>query len=845
MIHSIPQAKRFRDLGAVVPYRAICEDVLVSQNPDRLTAVLQLHVSSINDTGIMQQAHDRLMHLLCELPPATIASLYFCKTFSEEKIPVLGRHPNAVVNYIEQKRVAHLTKIKAPTYIAFLAITMPLAGGVKPEFGLVAKLLQQNETLSEADAFRKTLEKLNHSLKGLMGAFTGMGNLFRLKTEDLYEFLSVLINHDYCGSHTQLSDVFTSDFISSNRGAFSKKPAYVFYGGSFHSVLSLRSVGGDSRLPESSDANLNTIFLHKDLQHIPFTIHQAIHFPGKEDGLARATLRKNMITARGTLASYLPFLAKTPEGIEPAVLRKLIEEAIQHVRESSDRFLEQHFHVHLWAPSLEELNDRVQAFDAAVGSTYKLKRDKLNLKAAYYSMFPGNEALNPIRSLLPSFNVSDFMPIDLPRYCYPDKARDFVHYHSMTDSLVRLSLFDKRADNWNALIVGGSGSGKSFLAQDLLWQYQVYNPQIAIVDYGGAEAGSYRSFVLNNQGTYLEIGLGGNAVEFSINPFDGPLFDDRGRPIAGKLTSLLTILEIMVSTQKGDRLNNVVLFELQNALKAYYSAHGNNADNSCSLTEFAFTRLRDNKAVLSAGRDLFKELFFFIGEAREEGPYARFFRATKQFTTTDVICFDLEGLKGHERLKNVLVVALLDMITNRILASAAKERRKLLFMDEAWKDLKGGDMADFMENCSRTVRKLNGQITVISQRLSDILESPIGGALLANTSYYYFVGNKHEHSPDTGDAPLRRVSASSSQGTVRLSDYDIETILDSQSKRDFYLLTPFFSGQLRFYPSKEFCMVATTDPEDKQILRRHMDRLGHAYVTPQVMEAAKGDFFRR
>ena len=846
----IPQIKAFKDFGAAVPYKSVVNDVIVSVNPNQLTAVLEVHCSSINDTDIMQSSHDRLMKQFCELPDDCTVSVYYSKIFIDENIPVMGKHENALVNYLEEKRIQHLLKVNAPTNSCFVSISIPFNVN-KEEFGLINKFLDVEAAadVQNNEAFKKTFDTLNKIIKTMVAAMTGYGVIYRLNSADIIKFISLLLNHSYLDLHSHLCTIFTSDIIASLRGMFSSRIGYVYYGGNYHAVMSLRNAQKDSKLPESSDASLNNIFLHKDLANIPFTIHQAIHFPSKSKGIARAKLRSNMITVRGSIAKFLPFLSKTPEGIQPEILKQLITESIEHISNSSERFLEQHFHIHVWGSSLTELQERCETFTSAVSSVYKLKQDKLNLKCAFYSLFPGNETCNTIRSTLPSFNVADFMPIDMPRYCYPGKTKDFIYYHTMVDSLVRISPFDKRADNWNALIVGGSGSGKSFLSQDILWQYSVYNPQIAIVDYGGADAGSYRNFVLNMRGVYLEIGFGMNAMPFSINPFEGELFDENGTTNPEKLTMLLRTIELMVSQGKGDRLDGVVSYELQLLLKSYYTRKGNNQNNDCNLNEFAQQYLKDNFELKAAHRELYKELFHFIGTGEEEGAYARFFRSSTRLEAKDVVCFDLEGLKGHERLKNVLVVALLDLITYRILGSADKDRRKLVVMDEAWKDLKGGDMADFMENCSRTIRKLNGQITIISQRLGDIMDSSIGKALLANTSYFYFVGSKHEHKPSHNPSerytPLEEVTASSSAGNQKLSEYDIDTILNQQSKRDFYLLTPFFCGQLRFYPSAEFMMVATTDPDEKRILRRHMKSLGHNYVTPEVMEAAKNEFAKK
>ena len=58
----------------------------------------------------------------------------------------------------------------------------------------------------------------------------------------------------------------------------------------------------------------------------------------------------------------------------------------------------------------------------------------------------------------------------------------------------------------------------------------------------------------------------------------------------------------------------------------------------------------------------------------------------------------------------------------------------------------------------------------------------------------------------------------------------------------FYVLTPFFCGQLRFFPTKEFIMMATTDPKHKAILEKYKKQLGVEYVTPEVIEIARHEF---
>jgi type IV secretory pathway VirB4 component len=258
----------------------------------------------------------------------------------------------------------------------------------------------------------------------------------------------------------------------------------------------------------------------------------------------------------------------------------------------------------------------------------------------------------------------------------------------------------------------------------------------------------------------------------------------------------------------------------------------NNRNNDLTINDFANKMLKGHKLL----NNCFEALFMFIGEGVDAGPYAHFFKKTASFRNTDLICFDLAGLGSHAQLKSVFIPALLDLISTNILSQSDFSRRKLIVCDEAWRDLQGGDMQSFMQEMSRTIRKLNGSISIISQSLADIFDSAIGGALLTNTSYFWLVGSKHEFKY------LTQLKASSSKGENVLTEYEATRIVQQTSQRDTWLLSPFYNGQLRLKPSKEFVMVSTTNPKHKQILQKHMERLGHKFVTPEVIQAAKEEF---
>lgn len=840
-------------LSTLLPYTCIANDCILSLKKNRITAILEMHVSTVESDDNMQIMHDRVMKLITDFPEESVVSVYYTKTFIKQTIPLVNNHNNDIINYLEMKRNDTLLGKKPTTYKCFMSISIPLTEGKSNKGGIdvLNKILNNKQDMNALDQQRHIVRRAAKRLELIVTGFSNAldNRAFRLKSEQIAQFLSLILNHQFLDQFTEFSDIFKTDFISSyNKIIDASKHGYVYYGGHYHAVLSLRAYGKESSLPTNSSPKINQIFLKEILKDIPYTIHHVIQVPPMDKSIKIAKGRKNRIEVQSAFANNISFLAKTPEGIPPKELKEMISESINIIESTGQRFLFQQYQVHIWSDSLNDLEDKIE-FLKSNTKGLSLKVEKYNIKGAYFSLFPGYEDTNPIKVMIPSYNVSDFLPIDMPRYCYSaHNSKDYIYYFTKEEQLTKLDLFDARADNWNAIICGGSGSGKSFICNDILSQYSVYNPQIAIVDYGGVDAGSYRNFIRNNKGTYLEINL--DSHDFSINPFDGAFFvtivkDDSGReykvpdingkPDALKTVSLLAMIDRMVTDLSSKQeLSKVVQSELFGIISKYYKEKNNNADNSCNLNEFAEEYLKGNTVLIALGRDIYKELFFFIGEGEKEGPYARFFRKTSEIKSKDFICFDMAGLKGQQHLKTVLIPALLEMICTNILGSSETDRRKLLVMDEAWNDLKGGAMQDFMEEMFRTIRKLNGNISIITQQFDDVLRSNIGGALVANTSYYWFVGNKHL--PE----PLYKASASSSQGNMRLTEYDVKSIMDSTSKRDFYLLTPFFSGLLKFYPSKEFCLLATTNAEEKNMIRKHREKLGVEFVTPEVIASVLG-----
>ena len=195
-----------------------------------------------------------------------------------------------------------------------------------------------------------------------------------------------------------------------------------------------------------------------------------------------------------------------------------------------------------------------------------------------------------------------------------------------------------------------------------------------------------------------------------------------------------------------------------------------------------------------------------------------------------MVCFDLEGLRNHGTLARVVIPILIEWIVDDIVVKGDIDQKKIIVCDEVAKDLQGGDLMDVYGGLVRKLRKWGGSIHFISQSLRDFRESPIGTALMQNTSYYYLVGADHS------EEDLKSLEVSNKFGKNQLHDWEIKQIRTQQAKQDTWLLTPYSSSKIRYSPTRTYSLMTTTDPAEKVLLKKAMKALGHDHVTKEVIE---------
>ena len=158
------------------------------------------------------------------------------------------------------------------------------------------------------------------------------------------------------------------------------------------------------------------------------------------------------------------------------------------------------------------MGEFVSVFTNADGNLFTESYNQLN---AYFATVPGNYALNLRRLYLLNSNYADlsFLFTILPGETRNAHLGGEYLAVLETDNSTPYFLNLHNGEVAHTLILGMTGSGKSYFCNFLLQNAQKYAPQTYIFDVGG----SFQSLTTIFGGSYLNVGH--DARDFTINPF--------------------------------------------------------------------------------------------------------------------------------------------------------------------------------------------------------------------------------------------------------------------------------------------------------------------------------------
>lgn len=295
-------------------------------------------------------------------------------------------------------------------------------------------------------------------------------------------------------------------------------------------------------------------------------------------------------------------------------------------------------------------------------------------------------------------------------------SKHHVTLLSRNGQMMALSL-DDGATNMNCVIAAESGSGKSFLANDLIVSYMSQGAQVWIIDAGK----SYKNLCEVLGGDFLEFSEGSR---IQLNPFE--LVHD----FQEEEDALVSLVSAMAS-QHGN-LSEYQIASLKHIMADLWEEVGRGL-----TVDFIAERClaSDDKRITDIGTQLYP---FTQG-----GAYGRYFNTNNISFKNRLTVLELDELQGRRHLRQVILLQLIYQIQQTVFLGD-RNVPKILLIDEAWDLLKDGEVSTFMEHAYRKFRKSNARAVICTQSVNDLYSNTVGRAIAENSATMLLLGQTSE-----------------------------------------------------------------------------------------------------
>lgn len=351
------------------------------------------------------------------------------------------------------------------------------------------------------------------------------------------------------------------------------------------------------------------------------------------------------------------------------------------------------------------------------------------------------------------FNAANMIPIigewtGTPPRENEHYSRPVLNLFGRKGQAMGIDIFANPSGNYNGAVVGVSGSGKSFLLNELAQRIVSDGGRVWIIDVGR----SYQKLCAILGGQYIEF-TEDNPI--SLNFFS--LIED----IDKDMEMIKPLVAQMIAPSRA--LTDYELAQVDIHLRSVFYEHGANASitklaeslkNNCSMggpnpqgddkdwqaNLMSMPYEERQKFCDPRIRDLGVQLFPFT----EDGAYGKYFMGKSNINfKSNFIVLELEELKSKKDLQAVVMLLLMYRITQDMYV-ADRKQPKLVIIDEAWDLMGSGNSGDFIEAGYRRARKYGGSFFTGTQSVEDYYKSETAKAAFMNADWVFLLRQKPE-----------------------------------------------------------------------------------------------------
>ncbi len=540
---------------------------------------------------------------------------------------------------------------------------------------------------------------------------------FKVSTLNESELRFVLNTYSFFDDNTDIKKGFFKN--NKNTTYFNVNESY-----GYHYLIEQKG------LPEEMNAVHNVNEYENDTTQIPMSflypiglgfkkshvLNNIIFIPERDSFLSSQKLKTNWMTSLSSFDS------------DNALNAELSTQYLNNATESNKPIF-QSIILQPLTKSFEELEDLQTQTKSAVKKC-GLEATFINndLESIYYACFAGNTSQY-------NFERDGFISTPtLSSVLFNNNAR---YQNSKSDFGIRLNdrltgiplhvdISDEPKDqgltyNRNKLVIGPSGSGKSFFTNHTIRDYLKYDTHALIIDIGD----SYKRTCMYEKGTYLTYD---DNEPIKFNPFFIKNLKQEDLPnLLNKFEAIITLI-LTLWKRDADEYKNEEYKILASSLDLYYKYILQNNIEAKFDTYFDYMITIYQPIANRNGENQyfdFKSFEICLKPFKTGNQFGYLLNDSSKKSLVDekFIVFELEKIKDNKTLFPIVSLIIMDTFIQKMLT--LKGTRKILLIEEAWKAMSNEVMAEFMKYLFKTARKYFGEIMLVTQDLDDILNNKL------------------------------------------------------------------------------------------------------------------------
>lgn len=474
-----------------------------------------------------------------------------------------------------------------------------------------------------------------------------------------------------------------------------------------------------------------TTDLLAEITDMPCRMLTSIHYQPISQDKAVKLLRNQMVNINSNVMTAQTKAAKKGYSgnlISPDLMKSQ-EETQKLIEAISSRNQKMYFTtttIVLFAESLDELNKNTKTLISMAGK-YLVSFKKLN-----YQQEPGLATALPLaqnkiyaQKMLITENASLFIP-----FTAQELAQKNGLYYGLNAVSRNLILYNRtHSKNANGIILGTSGSGKSFAAKR-----EMLNVML------GTDADVY---IIDPEREYAAMAqlLGGEVVRIApgskthINPFDMDLgYADDDDPITLKSDFICSLCETIIGGRYG--LSPIQKSVIDRCVKQIYIPYLEFMQTQpAHITydyEHAPTMIDFYNALLQQPEDEAQNLALAL-EIYCTGSLDTFAHKTNVDTTKRFVVYDIKDIGTG--MKEMGLQVCLNAIWNKTISNKALNKRTWFYIDEFYILTQTKSSAQFLQQIYKRARKWGGVPTGITQNVEDLLSSKEARGIINNCDF--------------------------------------------------------------------------------------------------------------